>query len=297
MTTWHEPAATREAGPLAILAAGGAIPVEVARAAASAGRRVLVIALEGEADERLKSFDYVPIKWGQIGRIERLATDYGARDLVMIGSVSGRPDFRKVGLDFGTLRLLPRILKGMVGGDDAVLTNFLRYFEERGFRMVGAHEVAPDLVASPGHMAGPKAGDGALADGRVAMRAALAIGALDIGQAAVAVGGHVIAVEAAEGTDAMLERVEGLRARGRVKWPGRAGVLAKCSKPQQDLRVDMPTIGPRTVEALAKAGLAGVLIEPGRVMIAQRAETVAAAERTGTFIVAAAAADEPGGAA
>ena len=81
----------------------------------------------------------------------------------------------------------------------------------------------------------------------------------------------------------MLERVGDLHARGRVKWSGRAGVLAKCAKPQQDLRVDMPTIGPRTVAGVAKAGLAGIVIEAGRVMIAERAETLNAAEESGTL--------------
>ena len=122
-------------------------------------------------------------------------------------------------------------------------------------------------------------------DARTAMDAARAIGELDIGQAAVAVNGLVVAVEAAEGTDAMLERVGELHSKGRVKWSGRAGVLAKCSKPQQDLRVDMPTIGPRTVMGVAKAGLAGIVVEAGRVMIAERAETVKAADESGTFIL------------
>jgi hypothetical protein len=118
------------------------------------------------------------------------------------------------------------------------------------------------------------------------MDAAKAIGALDIGQAAVAINLRVVALEAAEGTDAMLERVAALRANGRVKWSGRGGILAKRSKPQQDLRVDMPAIGPRTVEAVVRAGLAGIVIEAGRVMIAERSETMALADRTGTFIFA-----------
>jgi DUF1009 family protein len=274
--------------PLAILAAGGNVPFQVASAAKAAGRNVLVIGLEGEADERLKSFRYQPIKWGQLGRIEEMVSAHGAREVVLIGSISHRPDFHAMGLDLRTLRLLPRILKAVVGGDDQVLGNFIGYLEERGFRVIGAHEVAPELVAGAGQVVGPRAGQAALDDARVAMKAARAIGERDIGQAAVAVNGLVVAVEAAEGTDAMLERVGALHAGGRVKWPGRAGVLAKCAKPQQDLRVDMPTIGPLTVAGAAKAGLAGIVIEAGRVMIAERAETLKAAEDSGTFILAAA---------
>jgi DUF1009 family protein len=272
--------------PLVILAAGGAVPYEVARAATAAGRKVLVIALQGESDPRLSAFPLASVKWGQIGHVQSLIERHGGRDIVLIGAVTRRPDFSAMGVDFGTLRLLPRILKSMVGGDDTVLGNLVKYLEESGQRVVGAHEVAPDLVAMPGPIAGPTVSASALADARVAMDAARAIGELDIGQAAVAVDLRVIALEAAEGTDAMLGRIESLRTQGRARWSGRAGVLAKRSKPQQDLRVDMPAIGPRTVEAVAKAGLAGIVIEPGRVMIAERPETVALAQRTGTFIYA-----------
>ncbi|CAN5241426.1 LpxI family protein [soil metagenome] len=286
MTTGHERPSAAGGEPIAIVAAGGAIPVEVASAAMAAGRKVLVIGLEGEADERLRAYPYVAIKWGQIGRIEKLVRENGGHEVVLIGSVAGRPDFSSIGVDLGTLRLLPRILKGMIGGDDTVLGNLVRYLEERGLKVVGAHELAPSLAALPGRIGGPRAPAAALEDGRLAMHAARTIGDLDIGQGAVAVNGHVVALEAAEGTDAMLERVETLRAVGRIRWKGRAGVLAKCAKPKQDLRVDMPTIGPRTVAAVAKAGLAGIVIEPRRVMIADRAATLAAAETSGTFIVA-----------
>lgn len=279
---------TSEGGgePLVILAAGGAVPYEVAAAATASGRKVLVIALDGEFDERLKSFPNAMVKWGQIGRVEALINGHGGREIVLIGAVNRRPDFFSMGVDLGTLRYLPRILKGMIGGDDTILGNLVKGLEERGYRVLGAHEVAPGLVAEPGRIAGPAVSAATLADATLALDAARAIGALDIGQAAVAVGERVIALEAAEGTDAMLARIEELRSSGRVKWSGRAGVLAKRSKPQQDLRVDMPAIGPRTVEAVARVGLAGIAIEAGRVMIAERAETVALAERTGTFIFA-----------
>jgi DUF1009 family protein len=280
------PAASGAGEPLVILAAGGAVPFEVATAATAAGRKLLVLALEGEFDPRLRAFPMVAVKWGQIGRVQTLIEEHGAREIVLIGAVHKRPDFSSMGVDFGTLRLMPRILKSMIGGDDTVLGNVVKFLEENGRRVVGAHEIAPDLVARPGHVAGRRISEGELNDARVALDAAKAIGVLDIGQAAVAVNQRVIALEAAEGTDAMLDRVAQVRAAGRAKWSGRAGVLAKRSKPQQDLRVDMPAIGPRTVEAVARVGLAGIALEAGRVMIAERAETIALAERTGTFIFA-----------
>lgn len=273
--------------PLVILAAGGKVPLQVAAAARAAGRDVLIVGLEGEADEGIKAFPHATVKWGQIGRIEDLIRTHRARDVVVIGSVSRRPDFGGIAVDFGTLRYLPRLIKGMLGGDDTVLANLAKFADERGYRIVGAHEVAPELVAKAGAVAGRIPSGPILADALLALAAARTIGLIDVGQAAVAAGARVVALEAAEGTDAMLARVEALRSDGRIKWSGRAGVLAKRSKPQQDLRLDMPAIGPRTVEAVARIGLAGIAIEAGRVMIAERSETVAIANRTGTFIFAA----------
>lgn len=262
------------------------MPVQVAASARAAGRDVFIIGLEGEADPGIAAFPHATAKWGQIGRVEDLIRAHGARDVVVIGAVTKRPDFGSMAVDLGALRYLPRLIKGMFGGDDTVLGNLTKFAEERGFRIVGAHEVAPEIVAEAGAIAGRAPAGMVLADALLALEAARAIGAIDVGQAAVAVGGRVVALEAAEGTDGMLERVEALRASGRIKWSGRAGVLAKHSKPQQDLRLDMPAIGSRTVEAVARIGLAGIAIEAGRVMIAAREETVALAERTGTFIFA-----------
>lgn len=274
--------------PVAILAAGGIVPFQVATAAAAAGGEVFVVGLDGVADERLKTFPFVALKWGQLVRVPALVKERGMHRVVMVGSVTQRPDFRSLGgIDLAMLKLLPRILKGTVGGDDTVLGNLLRWFEEEGLQVVGAHEIAPNLVAEGGLVAGPRPSDAALADARVAMRVARTIGELDIGQGAVVVNGLAVAVEAAEGTDAMLERAAHLHKIGRVKWQGRAGVLVKCAKPQQDLRIDMPTIGPKTVSGAVAANLAGIVVEAGKVMIAEREATVKAAHDAGIFIFAA----------
>ena len=285
--------AQERGAPLVVLAAGGRVPIEVAAESRTAGRDVMIVGLEGEADEGIKAFPHAFVKWGQIGRIEQLVRGHGARDIVLIGTVSHRPDFNSISIDLGTLRYLPKLIKAMVGGDDTVLANFARYIEERGFRLVGVQDVAPSMVANAGPVVG-RAPEGTMRDdASLAFAAARAIGSIDAGQAAVAVNGRVVALEAAEGTDSMLERVGTLKSNGRVKWSGRAGVLAKRSKPQQDLRLDMPVIGPKTVEAVARAGLAGIVVEAGRVMIADRSETAAAAERTGMFVFALGEPDRP----
>lgn len=272
--------------PLIIIAGGGSVPVHVARTAATAGRRVLIIGIEGEADREIAQFPHDWFQWGQLGHLEKLLGNHGASDVVLVGGVHARPDFKRLKLDLGAVRALPKILSLMASGDNTVLTGAIKMVEAWGHTIVGAHEIATDLVAAEGPLSGktPSAVEGD--DVATAFAAARAIGRLDAGQAAVAVNGRVIALEAAEGTDGVLARVAELRRSGRLSWRGRAGALAKCPKPQQDLRVDMPTIGPETVARVEAAGLAGIAIESGRVMIVDRDETIRRANVAGIFLVA-----------
>jgi len=272
--------------PLAIIAGGGSIPRRVADAALLDGRKVLIIGIDGEADSRIADYPHGWFKWGNIGHLENLLAEHGTRDVVLVGGVKTRPDFRRLKLDFRTIRILPEILSIVVDGDNTVLTGAIRFIEKRGYSVIGAHEIAPDLVAEAGAVTRNVPRSAQLDDAKTAMNAARSIGLLDAGQASVVVNGRVVALEAAEGTDAMLRRVAELRDGGRLKWSGRAGALAKCPKPQQDLRVDMPTIGPQTVDTVAAAGLAGIAIESGRVMIVDREETKRRAEAAGLFIFA-----------
>lgn len=272
--------------PLAILAGGGPIPALVASAATAAGRKVLILGIEGEADPGIAGFAHETIKWGQFGRVEALLKAHGVREIVLVGWIRRRPDFSSLSLDWLALRSLPKILSIMLGGDDSVLSGAVKFIESRGYKVVGAHEVATDLVASAGCLTRRSPSQKDRLDMAQAARAAIAIGLLDAGQAAVAVSGQIVALEGLEGTDAMLQRVRELHESGRAHWQGRAGVLGKWSKPQQDLRVDMPTIGPGTVQAAAEAGLAGIAIEAGRVMILDRARTVAEADDLGLFLLA-----------
>jgi DUF1009 family protein len=271
--------------PVVILAGGGGVPAIVAAAAERAGRAALILGLEGEADPSIAGFRHAWVKWGEIGRIDKLIREHGATAIVLVGTVSKRPDFRSLSLDALAVKSLPRLASITLGGDDTVLAKAVRFFEGLGHRVVGAHEIAPELVADANPLTRQTPSKSDREDIALAMRAALAIGDLDAGQGAVSVEGHVVALEGAEGTDAMLARVAELRAAGRISSKGRAGVLAKCAKPQQDLRVDMPTIGPRTVDRAAAAGLAGIAVEAGRVMIVERDAAVRRADEAGLFIV------------
>ncbi len=146
--------------------------------------------------------------------------------------------------------------------------------------------MALELVAATGCLTRRQPSDAERTDAGTAAAAALAIGKLDAGQAAVSIGGHVVALEGSEGTDAMLARVKQLRESKRIGSRGRVGVLAKFSKPQQDLRVDMPAVGPRTVDAVVQAGLAGIFVEAHKVMLVERLEIISRADKAGLFVAA-----------
>ncbi len=273
---------TKQDGPLAIIAGGGTLPIALAAAAAAQGRAVHVIGIRGEADAKISRFPHTWLKWGEVGKLFATLEGLGCRDLVIIGSVS-RPDLANVRFDFGAIKNLPFLLGLGVGGDDQVLSNVVRFLEGKGYRVYGAGEVAPELLAAEGNL-GPKApSPDDRADIETGFRVVSALGRLDVGQAAVVVKGRVLAVEAAEGTDAMLARCAELRKGGRRR--GLAGVLVKAPKPGQEERVDLPTIGPDTVEMAAHAGLAGIAVAASRVLIADRDATIAAAGQHGLFLV------------
>jgi len=271
-------------GPLGIIAGGGVLPAEVAAAVTAGGRRVVIAAIRGEADPALDALGAHWLEWGQIGRLFDLLDREGCKDIVLVGGVSRRPDFRAIIGDLGTMRRLPRILPVLAGGDDGVLRKVIRLFEMEGVTVRGAHEVAPSLLAGDGALGRGRPAEADLADAAVGASLLAALGPFDVGQAAVVVAGRVVAIEAAEGTDALIERAGKLKVAGRVARGGR-GVLVKRMKPGQDLRVDLPAIGPDTITRAAEAGLAGIAVEAGRVLVAGRAETVRRADAAGLFLI------------
>jgi DUF1009 family protein len=269
--------------PVAILAGGGRLPCLIADAVAARGRAPVVFAFSGEADP--KAFQHTavhPIRVGEIGRILRLIQEAGCREAVFIGSISRRPDFKAIRPDFATMKLLPRILQLLRDGDDGLLSGLAKILQEYGVTLVSPLAVAPQLALPEGVIAG-QVDDESHKDARRAAEAARLIGRLDIGQAAVAMGGRVVAVEDAGGTDDLLKRVSALRERGRISSSG--GVLVKCMKPQQDSRVDVPAIGPDTAEAARRAGLDGVAGEAGRTIVAGMAETMDAFRESRLFLI------------
>lgn len=283
-----QPASTVDAEPLAIIAGGGSLPWEAA--AAVRGRRpVIVLALDGEAEIAAPSGCAVQserIGFHELGRIHTLLKTQGVRDILMLGSVRKRPDFGRMIGDWQTMRLLPKIARAVVGGDDTVLKNVLALVEAEGFRVVGVADAVPELLAAQGTLTRAAPGPRHLEDIALGARYLAAAAPFDIGQAAVVMDGRIVAVEGAEGTDAMLERCRGLKDAGRIRARARAGVLVKRAKRGQELRADLPVVGAQTLRKSLAAGLGGIAVEANRTILAERAQLLAEADKAGAFVVA-----------
>lgn len=277
--------ANQHAARLALIAGNGSLPCQIADALQKAGREFRIVAIKGEADQKTRERAQAELGWGEIGRLYKFLKSNGCREILLIGGVSKRPDFTSILGDFGTLKRLPTIIRALAGGDDSLLTKVIRLFEVEGYRVVGIKDVAPQLLAASGVLGNRQPTDSDWRDLELALTATRKLGELDVGQAAVAVGGRVVALEGAEGTDAMLERCADLKRNGRIRGRGQSGVLVKSAKPGQDLRVDLPTVGPRTIELAAAAGLSGIAVEAEGALIAEKDDTLKKADTEGVFLV------------
>lgn len=270
--------------PLGIISGLGDLPVSLAEATRRAGRDVYIVRLDGFVEPRLAEYPGDVVGLGEPGRAARLLKAAGCEELVFAGIVK-RPEFRKLGLDWSGARLLPKVIRAARRGDDALLRVILDYFEAQGLKIVGAHEVEASLLAESGLIAGPSPARNTQSDIETALRIAREMGRLDIGQGAVVCDGLVLAVEAQEGTDAMLARCADLDPALRGSEKARRGVLAKCPKPIQERKVDLPTIGPETLKRADAAGLAGIVVEAGGALVLDRDTLVREADLRGVFIL------------
>src|ERR1700731_2047281 len=278
----HE--AVKISSPIGLIAAGGVMPFAVADSLIARGVNPVLFALRGACDPvRVERFRHHWISVGQIGKAVKLFRAENCRDLVFIGTLV-RPALSEIRLDWGTLRVLGRVWAAFRGGDDHLLSGIGRIFEQDGFRMVGIKDVAPDLLMPEGCLTRAMPDEKAAADiarGRDVLRA---LSPFDIGQAAVVIDGHVVGVEDIEGTDGLLARVARLRREGRIRARSARGVLVKAPKSGQDLRFDLPTMGPRTIEGAAAAKLAGIAIVAANTIVVEPQAMIGAADAAGLFV-------------
>jgi hypothetical protein len=269
---------------LGLVAGGGSLPLAIARHCAEIGRPLFVLRLDGYADADFSAFEGVSVALGRFGEaVERLRAA-GCGSVCFAGLVA-RPDLAKLELDALGRQAAPALIAAAAQGDDALLRAVAQVFGDAGFRVEGAQATMDALLLPIGALGA--VAPGAAYDGDIAkaLQVARAMGALDVGQGAVVASGLVLAVEAQEGTDAMLARVAGLPEALRGSAAARRGVLAKAPKPIQDRRLDLPVIGPNTIRAAAAAGLAGVVGEAGGVLLVEREQVIALADQLGLFVL------------
>ncbi|QTL03610.1 UDP-2,3-diacylglucosamine diphosphatase LpxI [Aquabacter sp. L1I39] len=271
-------------GPLGIVAGGGAFPAAVAESVLAGGRPVVLFLMQGFADPALERFPHHWFKLGSLGIVTSKARAAGVREVVMVGNLT-RPRVRDLGLDWTMVRLLPRIARLFRGGDNHLLSGVLQLVAEQGFTLIGAHEAVPSLLLPQGVLGGIAPAEKDRMDVALGLEVIRALGPYDVGQGVIVVDRFVAAVEAAEGTDAMLSRYGSLRASGRLRFPAGRGVLVKAPKPGQDRRVDLPSVGAATVRGAVAAGLAGIAFEAGGAIVPDPQEMIGAADGAGLFLM------------
>lgn len=263
---------------LGLIAGGGAIPALVRDACRAEGRPIFVAALNGFCNPSVvEQTDHDWFDLPQVGGLLKALHAAKVEEVCLCGRVT-KPDFSALRPDWKGALLLPRILRAAAIGDDAILRVIVNVFEREGFRVVGVDQIMAGLLVRDVQYSRLAPSEAQRADIAAGFRAARDLGRADQGQAAVAANTTVVGFEDDSGTDALLGRMANSAA-------ARGGVLVKCAKPQQERRVDLPTVGVTTVENAAAAGLAGIAVEAGAALMVDPAATSAAADRLGLFLV------------
>ncbi len=275
---------THDPSPIGVIAGAGRFPLMVVDGAKHAGHRVVVVGLRGLADPELRAHADV-FHWAGLaglGRWIRLFSATGVRRAIMAGYVHKSVMYGR----FRLLKLLPDwtsfklwFIQLRDKRNDAVLSAVADALQMRGITLQNATEYCAEALAPEGHLAGPPPSASQRGDMDFGWRIAKELGRLDIGQAVAVKETEIIAVEAIEGTDRMIERAGGLCKRG--GW-----TLVKVAKPNQDMRFDIPTVGPDTIRNLRSAGAKAMVVEAGKTVIIDRDTMIAAARDCGITIIA-----------
>ncbi len=266
------------AGRLGLIAGGGGLPGAIAADCLSRGREVFIVRLKGLAEPELAAFPNAEAGLAELGKCLNALRSAGCGDVCFAGVVRRPDDFSALKPDLSALRYMPGVITAAGRGDDALLRAILRVFEREGLVVEGVGEAGAGLRLGEGAAGRVVPAPEDRADVTTAVAGAREVGRTDIAQGAVARSGQIIAREGRGGTDAMLAGVE-------PAPEGPRGVLAKLPKPGQDRRVDLPTIGIRTIERAAAAGLRGVVGEADGLLVVDREAVIAAADRLGLFVL------------
>lgn len=272
--------ASDEAQPISILACGGSLPLEVAQILRDAGRRINIVSINGMADADYSGFSQTSVSIGRIGALLKALKANDAREMIIAGHAR-RPDLRSLNIDWGFVRHIMMIMSLTRGGDDHVLRKIAGFFERCGLTVRSIADVAPALLTPPGAIVGQVTTTTHLGAG-AGLQLVHQLGPFDVGQAVVMEDNAVIAIEGAEGTDGLLARLPPADNRSKTNS---TRTLVKAAKPEQDLRVDLPTIGAATIERCKQSGVRHIALETGRSLIVSRAETIKQAHAANITIV------------
>ena len=249
---------------LTLIAGSGALAPLMADAARRNGEALQVIDLVGRNDLNADRVEYIPLS--EASRLMAAVLRFPTTHLVLAGAVH-ISDAEREGIvkAFGLAGQVARI-----AGDVGLAGMIQLAAKMNRIKLIGAHELAPDLLAEDGHIAGPPL-DPAVADSaKTALAAARAIGSIDLGQTLVVSGSRPVAAEDAGGTDALLKRVAHLKADGLIGNSGMPLILAKARKPRQPRFVDLPTIGAQTITNAAAAGISVIVVEAHGTLLMDR---------------------------
>lgn len=280
---------TNKTPSITLLAGSGCLPKHILTSLLQKEITPLVIALENNVDADLVEYCInndivnISISISELGRLIKTLKEYKITKIILAGGVSSRPSLRDLKFDKYSFVAFQKLFLSLKKGDDSLLSAFIKLLESYKVQVIGAEHFVPELLAPPNSViTSTKTCKRSKKDIDIACKALNLLAPLDLGQAAVAVGGRLVAMEGPEGTDAMLRRVQKLRSLGKIISKG--GVLVKITKTGQEKRVDLPTIGLNTIEEVHKAGLSGIAIESGASFILDKDQTIRLANQHSLFI-------------
>lgn len=264
---------------LGIIAGGRDLPRDVIERCRAIGRPHFVLAFKGQTDpDTVRGAEHAWVHVGAVGQALKRLRQAGVEDIVMVGPLR-RPSWTELRPDAKGALWIARLTR-CAFGDDSLLRVITEEIEKEGFKVIGVDSIMGNgFLTAPGVMGIFSPDTQALQDIKRGIEVAIALGTVDVGQAVIVQQGMVLGVEAVEGTDALIERCK------KLARPGGSGILVKIAKPGQDRRVDLPTMGPATVEGAIAAGLRGIALEAGSVQILHRQEVITKADQAGIFII------------
>ncbi|MCE3233189.1 MAG: hypothetical protein K0R98_1446 [Rickettsiaceae bacterium] len=262
---------------IGLIAGEGDLPEKIIKECIQSGREIFVICLSAKPSSANK-VDHVNLGIASVGKAIKNLRAENVKTLVFAGGLK-RPKISSLRPDAGGMKLMAKISKARLIGDNSLLSIIINFFESEGFKVIGAEKILGDLVMPPGILGKIKPNKHAQKDIATGASIARSIGNLDIGQSVIIQNGVIIGVEAIEGTDELIKRC------AKLQQEEHGGILVKMKKPLQDKRIDLPTIGKNTIINAHKAGLIGIAIEAGGALILDKTEVVNKADELGLFVV------------